>query len=81
MYKLAPAALAFLNPDLIRCPMSGLYNATNVIVDSLEPGLFRTFMPTGDYKLVMAFINDATDKVYVNIEIHVAFRGTSTYLV
>jgi hypothetical protein len=64
--------------------MKGYYIQKNVIVDHVDPAFFRTFMATGDYKMIFTFINAAhaaTERVYLAIEISVAFKGLSTYLV
>jgi hypothetical protein len=81
LYKILPTLLSFLNRDLIKCPMKGYYIQKNVIVDHVDPAFFRTFMATGDYKMIFAFINAATERVYIAIEISVVFKRLSTYLV
>jgi hypothetical protein len=81
MYKVSPGALAFMKPELVHCPMTGLYNARNVIVEKIDPTFFRTFMATGDYKLIFALVNAGTEKIIMTVEVSVAFKGFSTYMV
>jgi hypothetical protein len=81
MYKVSPGSLAFMKPELVHCPMTGLYSARNVVVEKIDTAFFRTFMATGDYKLTLALVNAGTEKIFTTVEISVAFKGLSTYMV